>query len=142
MRTISRCSGESSPPTLSRSSSAPSRTAVSGVLSSCDTCRRKRVLLLLELVQARAQPFEALAEVAHVLRAVDLDRVREVGGPHLPDRLIELADRPCDQDGEGDRQQHRDRAGGERQVAPGLAALRRRLLQPLDLALGQPVACA
>ena len=32
------------------------------------------VLLLLELVQPRAQPFEALPEVAQILRAVDLDR--------------------------------------------------------------------
>ena len=42
MRTMSRCSGVSLPPTPSRSSSAPSRTAVSGVFSSCDTWRRKR----------------------------------------------------------------------------------------------------
>ena len=43
MRTISCCSGVSRPPTLSRNSSTPSRTAVSGVLSSCDTWRRNRV---------------------------------------------------------------------------------------------------
>ena len=40
---------------------------------------QEALLLLLELVQARAQPFEPLAEVAQVLRPVDLDRVREVG---------------------------------------------------------------
>ena len=43
IRTMSCCSRVSLPPTSSRRSSAPSRTAVSGVLSSCDTWRRKRV---------------------------------------------------------------------------------------------------
>ena len=49
-------------------------------------------LLLFELVQARAQPLEALPEVAHILRPVHLDRVSEVGGRHLANRLVELAD--------------------------------------------------
>ena len=35
---------------------------------------QEAVLLLLQLVQARAQPFEPLPEVAHVLRSVHLDR--------------------------------------------------------------------
>ena len=61
-------------------------------------------LLLLELGQARAQPFEPLAEVAQVLRPVDLDRVREVGAAHLPDREVELADRARDQHREQDRE--------------------------------------
>ena len=71
---------------------------------------QEAVLLLLEIVQARAQPFEPLPEVAQVLRAVDLDRVREVGGAHLADRLVELANRPRDQHGEQDRQRERDAA--------------------------------
>ena len=70
-------------------------------------------LLLLQVVQARTQPFEALAEVAHVLRTVDLDRMREVGGRHLADRLVELADRPRDQHREQNRQRECDRARGQ-----------------------------
>ena len=42
MATTWRCGGESGPPTSSCSSSAPSRSAVSGVFSSCDRWRRKR----------------------------------------------------------------------------------------------------
>ena len=64
----------------------------------------------------------------------------EIGGAHLPDRHIELADRPSDQDREQDRQRERDRAGGEREVGPRLPPLGRHLLQPFDLALGQTVA--
>src|SRR6185295_991123 len=100
---------------------------------------QKTILLLLELVQTRAQPFEALPQIAHVLRAVDLDRMREVGASHLADCLVQLPYRPCDQYGEVDGQQHGDQSGGERQVTPGLASFRRRLLQPLDFVLGQPV---
>ena len=92
-------------------------------------------LLLLELVQPRAQPFEALPDVAQVLRPVHLDRVREVGGAHPADRLVELTDRPRDQHGEQDRERDGDRHGRERQPQPLLAPLRRGLLQPLDGAL-------
>ena len=136
---MSRCSGESLPPTLSRRSSAPSRTAVSGVLSSCETCRRKRFCCGLEIGEPRAQPLEALPEIAQVLRPVHLDPVREIGGAHLADRLVELADRSRDEDREEDGERERD--GGRRigQVAPLLPSLRRDVLQLLDRALGQVV---
>src|SRR5437016_1772568 len=42
MATIWRCGGASGPPTWSFSSSAPSRSTVSGVFNSCDRWRRKR----------------------------------------------------------------------------------------------------
>ena len=93
-------------------------------------------LLLLELVQARAQPLEALPQVADVLRAVHLDRVREVGGAHLPDRRVELADRTRDQHREHDGERAaRCATVASASVQPLLAALLRRLLQPLDRAL-------
>ena len=97
------------------------------------------VLLLLEIVQPRTQPFEALPEITQVLRPVDLDRVPEVGGAHPADRLIELPDRTGDQHGEEYREREGDGRGGERQVQPLLPSLRRDLLQALDGALGQPV---
>ena len=93
---------------------------------------QKAVLLLLEIVQPRAQPFEALPEVAQVLRPVDLDPVREIGGAHPADRLIELPDRTRDQHGEEYRQRERDGRRGEREVQPLLPSLRRDLLQALD----------
>ena len=65
--------------------------------------------------------------------------MREVGGAHPADRLVELPNRARDQHGEKDRQRERDRRRGERQVQPLLAALRRDLLQPLDRALGELV---
>ncbi len=91
-------------------------------------------LLRFELVQARAQPVEPLAEIAHVLGSIDLDGVGEVGGPHPSNRHVELADRPRDQHREEDRQRQRDRSGGEREIGPGLAPFGRGLLQPFDLA--------
>jgi hypothetical protein len=92
-------------------------------------------LLRLEIVQARAQPLEPLAEVADVLRAVDDDGVREVRGSHLADREVELADRARDQHGEEDRERDRDGGRREREPQPGLPRARRRDLQPLDRAL-------
>ena len=97
------------------------------------------VLLLFEIGQARAQPFEALPEVAQVLRSVHFDPVREVGGAHPADRLVELPNRARDQHGEKNRQRERDRRRGEREVQPLLPPLRRDFLQPLDRALGQLV---
>ena len=90
---------------------------------------QEAVLLLLELGEPHAQPFEPLPEVAQVLRAVDVHGLREVGGAHLPDRLVELADRARDQHREHERERDRDADGRERQPQPLLAALRRRLLQ-------------
>ncbi len=43
------------------------------------------------------ETFRALAEIAQILRTVDLARVREVGRPHPADRLIDLADVSRDQ---------------------------------------------
>ncbi len=92
-------------------------------------------LLLLELVQARTQPFEPLADVAQVLRTVHFDCVSEIGRAHLADRLVELANRTRDEHGEDNRQRQRNRDGSERQVEPFLASLRRGLLQALDRTL-------
>ena len=50
-------------------------------------------LLLLEIGKAAPQPFEALADVAQILRAGDLDRVAEIRAAHTADREIELANR-------------------------------------------------
>ena len=99
-------------------------------------------LLCLELLQTRAQPFQALADVAQVLWSVHFDGMREVRGPHATDRQIELTNGPGDQDGEQNRQRERDRCSGERQVDPGPASFRRGLLQALDLALGERAACS
>ena len=85
---------------------------------------QKAILLLLELAQPRAQPFETLAEVAHVLRAIDLDRMGKVRPSHLPDRLIELADRSRDQHRKQDGERQRDQSRGERKVAPSSCSLR------------------
>ena len=139
MRTISCCSGDSSPADAVAQQLGAFAHRGQRRLELMRDVAQKTVLLLLELVQARAQPFEPLPEVAHVLRAVDLDRVSKVRPPHLPDRLIELADRSRDQHGEDDRQRQRNRDGRERQVEPFLAALRRGLLQALDRALRQLV---
>ena len=100
---------------------------------------QEAVLLLLELGEPRAQPFEPLSEIAQVLRTVDLDPVREVGGAHPAYRLVELADRTRDQHREQYRESERDRRGGQREVEPLLPALRRDVLQPLDRVLGQPI---
>ena len=95
------------------------------------------VLLLLEIVQPPAQPFEPLAEVAQVLRSVDFDLVREVRGAQPPYRLVELPDGTRDQHGEKNRQRERDGRRGEREIQPFLPSLRRDFLQPLDGAFGQ-----
>ena len=90
---------------------------------------------MLEIRQPRAQPLEALADIAQVLRPVHLDRVREIGGAHPADRLIELADRARDEHREHDRQRQRDADRREREIEPFLAPLRGRFLQALDRAL-------
>ena len=59
----------------------------------------------------------------------------EVGAAHLPDREIELANRPRDQRGEQDRERDRDADGRKADIQPFLAALRRGFLQPFDRAL-------
>ena len=100
---------------------------------------QEAILLLLEVVQTRPQPFEPLSEVAQILRPVDLDRVREIGSPHLADRLVELPDRARDQDREQYRERERDAGCRDGQVEPLLAALRRDLLQPQNRAIGQVV---
>src|SRR6266851_478754 len=98
---------------------------------------QKTILLLLELAQPRAQPFETLPEIAHVLRAIDLDRMSKVRASHLPDRLIELADRARNQYRKQDGERQRDQSRGERKVAPFLAPFGSCLLNVLDLTLGQ-----
>src|SRR4030095_13621885 len=100
---------------------------------------QEAVLLLLEIGQPRAQPFETLADVAQVLRSVDLDPMREVRRAHLPDRLVELPDRAGDQDGEQDGKRQRDAGSRKRQVAPLLPALRGDIVQLHDRALRQVV---
>ena len=106
------------------------------------------VLLLLELGQPRAQPFEALAEVAQVLRPVDFDRVREVGGAHLADRLVELPDRARDQHREQDRERERDappsRARGRAISAGPCVAIscKRSIARSVSWLVAASIACA
>jgi hypothetical protein len=122
---------------LSRRSSAPSRTAVSGVFNSCETCRRKRVCCCSSSERRVRSQSRRWPEVAEVLRPVDLHRLREVGAAHPANREIELANGACDEDREDERERKRDGDGGEREPQPLLTALRRRLLQALDGALGE-----
>src|SRR5438128_10995455 len=99
----------------------------------------KAVLLLFELVQARAQPLQPLSHIAQILRPIDFDRMREIGSAHLSDRLVELAERTRDQQGKNNRQRERNQPGGERQITPRLASFRGRILQSLDLTLGETI---
>ena len=98
---------------------------------------QEAVLLLLEIGQPGPQPLEPLPEVAQVLRSVDLDRMGEVGGAQLADRLVELADRSRDQHGEHDRERHGDARGGEGQPGPLLSTRRRGLGEILGRAVGE-----
>ncbi len=100
---------------------------------------QEAVLLLLEVVQAGSQPLQPLAQIAQVGRPGDLDRVREIRGSHLADRLVQLPDGPRDQHREDDGQRDRDAGGGEHQVQPLLPPFARGLLQALDRPLGQLV---
>ena len=65
------------------------------------------VLLGLELGEAAAQPVQALAQRLQVLRTRDRDRTVEVRGAELPDRSVELADRPRDVPRERERDAER-----------------------------------
>src|SRR6267378_7164844 len=80
---------------------------------------QEQALLLLELDQALTQPIEPAAEVFQVRGPDDLDVALELAGAQPPNRLIELADRPCDENRDSDREQHAQRD-------------RRRELQPED----------
>src|ERR1700687_5972134 len=61
----------------------------------------------------------------------------KVRASHLPDRLIELTDRPRNQYRKQDGERQRDQSRGKCKVAPSLAPFGRRFLNVLDLALGE-----
>ena len=109
MRTISCCSGDSAAADVVAQELRAFAHGGERRLELVRHVAQEARLLLLELGQARAQPFEPLADVAQVLRTVHLDRVREIRRAHLADRLVELADRARDQHGEDDRERDRDR---------------------------------
>src|SRR5712671_1565259 len=70
---------------------------------------QEQALLLLELDQTLAQPIEPAAQVFQVRRPSDPDVTFELARAEAPDRLVELADRSGDEQGDPDRQQYPQR---------------------------------
>src|SRR6266849_1902957 len=80
---------------------------------------KEQALLLFEFDQPLTQPIEPTAQVFQVRRPADPDVAFELSRAEAPDRLVELADRSRDEEGDPDREEHAER-------------YRRRELQPED----------
>ena len=104
-----RCGGASGPPTWSFSSSAPSRSAVSGVFSSCERWRRKRFFSASSSASRRRSQSSRSPSDCRSSGPRTVIAAREVRAAKLPDRGVELRDRPRDvaRERERDGQHHR-----------------------------------
>ena len=136
MPATSRCSVLSEPTAPSISSSVPSRMFASGVLSSCDMCRRN-LLRSSEISSSRTRSHSSWRPSA--CRSVgpgDRDGLVEPAVSDVADGLVDLPDRPGEEHREHHDQCDRDRhqRGGlpEQPSAHGLGLG----LQLLELAVG------
>ena len=91
-----RCGGASGPPTWSLQQLGALAQRGERGLQLVRQVAQEAVLLGLELGEPAPQPVEPLAERLQVVRAAHRDPAREVGAAELPDRGVELGDRPRD----------------------------------------------
>src|SRR6266853_4246342 len=102
---------------------------------------KEQALLLFEFDQPLTQPIEPAAQVFQVRRPADPDVAFELARAEAPDRLVELADRSGDEQGDPDRKEYPQRyRRSELQPQDALRALAS-APHRFHLAIDQGVAC-